>query len=90
MNTELRTGILLICAALSLIGWCGILFPIIHIPKGVNVFAILMISLNIGAAFWGLYHDGVNQLIYGLAAAVLNTCVYINFDKIIAMIKGTP
>jgi len=56
-------------------------------PPEVNWFALMMIALNVGAAFWGYYKDGLNQLVYGLAAAVINICVYFNFDKIIERFK---
>jgi len=63
---------------IAAMGW----FP--NIPAGMNWFAVVMVALNIGAAFWGLRTGGgINQLIYGLTAAILNVCVYFNFDKII-------
>ena len=89
-NMNLAIGLFLISISVHMLAWCLLFSTGFHfvIPKGVNVFALLMIALNIGAAIWGFYHDGVNQLVYGLAAAVLNICVYINFDRIISAIKG--
>jgi len=89
-NTHIIVGILLISIGIEAIAVCMVAASsdALHLPSGFNWFAVAMIALNIGAAVWGYRTSGVNQLVYGLAAAVLNFSVYFNFDKIIGMVKG--